>query len=521
MSTVTSEDRATTPTTGRGPRVVIVGAGFSGIAMGIALKRAGIDDFTIYDRADDLGGVWHHNTYPGAACDIPSSLYSYSFEIRRDWSRPCSPHGEIKDYLRHCVRKYGLTEHLRTGVEIADARWDEATATWTVRTAAGETIEADAVVLGCGQLSRPAWPRIPGRERFAGHSFHSAEWDHDYDLRGKRVAVIGTGASAVQFVPPVAAEVDRLDVYQRSPSYMLPRRNNAYAPWARAVIEKIPPVQAVRRRFMYDFTEIATLGLTSIPPLGLGLKAWSKWFFLRSVKDPELRRKLTPDYPIGCKRILFSSAFYPALARDNVELVVDEIREITERGIVTADGTEREVDAIVYATGFQTQSFVAPIAVHGTDGVGLEQAWKAGADAHLGIAVAGFPNMFLLYGPNTNLSVGSIIVMIEAQVGYVQQALEHLRTGGAAAIDVRPEAQAASSGRVQRRFEGSVWTRCDSWYRNEQGRVVNNWPYRMRVYEQATAEFRPGEYREIRVAAPAAVGDAVSEAAEAGEGVAR
>lgn len=479
--------------------VAIIGAGFSGIGMGIQLAQAGIP-FTIFDRADEIGGVWHHNTYPGAACDIPSALYSFSFEQRRSWTHPCSSHADIKAYLGECVDAYGLRPHLRLGVEIGDAAWDDERARWTLRTVDGEAIEAAAVIFACGQLSRPAWPSIPGQERFQGDSFHSAEWDHDIDLRGKRVAVIGTGASAIQFVPAIAPDVGRLDVYQRSASYLLPRRNNAYADWARTAIERIPPLQWVRRQTLYHFCELTTVGLTTAPALGKPLKWWSEGFRRLRVHDAELRAKLTPDYPIGCKRILFSSKYYPALQRENVELIVDPIREITARGVVTADGREREADVIVYGTGFKTQDFVAPVTVRGTGGADLQEAWTGGAEAHHGMTVAGFPNMFVLYGPNTNLSVGSIIVMIEAQVGYVRQALEHLRRTGTAAVDVRSDVQAASNAEIQRDFEGSVWTSCSSWYRNEQGRVVSNWPHRMALYERMVARFDPAEYRAVTAA---------------------
>jgi cation diffusion facilitator CzcD-associated flavoprotein CzcO len=476
--------------------VAIVGAGFSGIGMGIALKQAGIA-FTIFDRADEIGGVWHYNTYPGAACDIPSALYSFSFEQRRNWTHPCSSHDDIKRYLGECVDTYGLRSHLRLGTEIADATWDAQSARWTLRTVGGETIDAASVIFACGQLSRPAWPQIAGRERFRGQSFHSAEWDHDVDLRGKRVAVIGAGASAIQFVPAIASEVGHLDLYQRTASYLLPRRNNAYADWARTAIERVPPLQWVRRQTLYQFCELTTVGLTAAPALSLPLKLWSAGFRRLRVRDRELRRKLTPDYPIGCKRILFSSKYYPALQRENVDVIVDPIREITERGIVTADGTERRVDVLIYGTGFRTHDFVAPVAVTGADGRDLQEAWVDGAEAHHGMTVSGFPNMFVLYGPNTNLSVGSIIVMIEAQVDYVRQALEHLRRTRTAAVDVRPEVQQASNASIQRDFEGSVWTSCSSWYRNEQGRVVSNWPHRMAEYERLVERFDPSEYRAV------------------------
>jgi cation diffusion facilitator CzcD-associated flavoprotein CzcO len=479
-------------------KVAIVGAGFSGIAMAIALKRDGLADFEIYERAESLGGVWHHNTYPGATCDVPSYLYSYSFAQRRDWSAPCSPQPEILDYLRTTAARHGVADHVRTGCEIASATFDEQRARWTLQSAAGERFEADALVLACGQLSRPAWPSIPGMEDFAGPSFHSAEWDHDIDLRGKRVAVIGTGASAIQFVPPVAEQAAHMDVYQRTAPYMLPRRNPAYRSWVRALIARTPGAQTLRRVGMWVFMESFILALTRVAALAWVLRTWSTTFIRAQVRDPELRRKVTPDYPFGCKRILFSSSYLPALQRDNVELVTDQIERISEHGVVSQDGHERATDCIIYGTGFQANKFVAPMEVSGLGGQTLERAWSRGAEAHLGVTVAGFPGMFVLYGPNTNLGVGSIITMIEAQVGYAIDALRATRRLGVAALEVRPEVQSASSARVQERLHGSVWTTCENWYRTESGRVTNNWPGYMIEYVRATRRVKLDEYRPVR-----------------------
>ena len=477
-----------------GPRVAIVGAGFSGIAMAIELRRAGVEDFTLYERASGLGGVWHHNTYPGAACDVPSYLYSFSYAQRRDWSQPCSPGQEILDYLHDLARRNGIERRIRTGVEIERAEFDEDAARWRLASTGGEAFEAEVLVIACGQLSRPAWPRVPGRERFAGQSFHSAEWDHDYDMRGKRVAVIGTGASAIQFVPPLAEQAARLDVYQRSAPYMLPRSNPVYPAWARAAIAYLPGVQWVRRHAMLAFMEYFIFGLTRFRPATWPMEALSRGMLRRQVPQGELRRKLTPDYRYGCKRILFSSLYYPALGRPNVELVTDEIAEIDESAVVTTRGERREVDCIVYGTGFKASEFVAPMRVTGRDGVELQDRWSEGAEAHHGIAVSGFPNLFMLYGPNTNLGVGSIIVMIEAQTGYVTDALRELRRRGADAIEVRPEAQAASGAALQARLRESVWTGCGNWYADDAGRITANWPGHMVEYERVTAGVDPAEY---------------------------
>ena len=487
-------------------RVAIVGAGFSGIAMAIALRREGIEDFTILERAESLGGVWHHNTYPGAACDVPSYLYSYSYEQRRDWTQPCSSQAEILGYLQETARKHGVIDRVRTGTEVELAEFDDETARWRMRTSTGERFEADALVLACGQLSRPRRPSIPGADDFRGHSFHSAEWDHEYDLAGRRVAVVGTGASAVQFVPPVAERAAHVDVYQRSAPYVLPRNNGEYPALVRRLIGALPGLQAARRYGMWAFMETFVAGLTRIRPLGWLLRTWCTTFMRTQLRDPEVRRKAWPDYPFGCKRILFSSDYLPALQRSDVELVTDEISRITSAGVLTADGRERAVDCIVYGTGFRSNDFVVPMRVTGVEGRELQQAWSQGAEAHLGIAVTGFPNMFVLYGPNTNLGVGSIIVMIEAQVRYAIDALRTARRAGAA-LDVRPEVQRASSERVQRRLRDSVWASCRNWYRQEgTGRVVNNWPGFMLEYVRATRAIRPEEFREVRPAVAAGDG---------------
>jgi cation diffusion facilitator CzcD-associated flavoprotein CzcO len=474
--------------------VAIIGAGFGGIAAAIELRRGGFEDITILERAPELGGTWFYNSYPGAACDVPSHLYSFSFALRRDWSRLCSPQVEIRDYLRQVARTHDVERHVHCNRTVTSCSWDEQSAHWRIETAEGEALQADAIVLATGQLNQPAHPPIEGIESFAGHSFHSARWDHDYPLTGKRVAVVGTGASAVQFVPEIAPEVARLTVFQRSGNWFLPRRNRRYPRAVRAVFEHVPGVQSFRRNFMFQYCEAITLAIRHPRTVGLLARARSSVFMRWQLKDPDVRRKVWPDYTFGCKRVLFSSHFLPALQRANVEVVTAAIARVEPKGIVTADGTLHEVDCIVWGTGFKTTEFMFPMQVRGAGGAELRAAWEHGAHAHLGMTVAGFPNMFVMYGPNTNTSGGSIIVYLEAQASYLRQALEQLRAREAVALEVRPEVAAASDRVLQSRFAGTAWTRCDSWYRDESGRIVANWPGYMREYLQQTDTLQASDF---------------------------
>ncbi len=475
-------------------RVLIVGAGFGGIAAAIELRRHGIDDVTILEKGSDLGGTWFYNSYPGAACDVPSHLYSFSYAQRRDWSRLCSPQREIHQYLHTVARDHGVEELVRTGQAVTACAWSEESCTWTVETAAGETHEAEALILATGQLHQQHRPRIQGADTFAGHEFHSAEWDHDYPLAGKRVGVIGTGASAVQFVPEIAPEVARMTVFQRTGNWFLPRRNRPYPAWVKAVFELVPGLQEFRRKFVFEYGESLTAMIRHPRSLGLLGRARSTAFMRMQLKDPELRRKVWPGYTFGCKRVLFSSAFLPALQRENVDVVSDAITAITPEGIQDSTGRTHELDCIIWATGFKTNDFMFPMAIAGREGRELSEEWSGGAHAHLGICVPGFPNMFVLYGPNTNTSGGSIVFYLETQVAYVRQALQHLAARGAAAIEVRPEVEAASDRDVQHRFAGTAWTECDSWYRDQQGRIVANWPGYMREYLAQASKLDVSQY---------------------------
>jgi cation diffusion facilitator CzcD-associated flavoprotein CzcO len=475
-------------------QVLIVGAGFGGIAAAIELRRHGITDIKILEKAPDLGGTWFYNSYPGSACDVPSHLYSFSYAQRRDWSRLCSPQEEIHRYLHEVARAHGVDRLVECDSTVTACSWDQESCRWHVSTAEGATHVAHALILATGQLHQPAYPRIEGREEFAGHSFHSSAWDHDYALAGKRVAVVGTGASAVQFIPEIAPTVERLNVFQRTGNWFLPRKNHRYPDLFKAAVERIPGLQAFRRNFVFQYTESLTLAIRHPRTVGRLARIRSAAFMRQQLKDPRIRRKAWPDYTFGCKRILFSSLFLPALQRPNVELVTEAIARITPEGLVTADGTHHEADCIIWATGFQTTQFMFPMQITGVGGQDLREQWSGGAHAHLGMAVPGFPNMFVMYGPNTNTSGGSIIFYLELQAAYIRQALQALRDRGAGAIEIRREVEAASDRALQARFAGTAWTQCDSWYRDAQGRIVANWPGYMREYREQARQLDASEY---------------------------
>jgi cation diffusion facilitator CzcD-associated flavoprotein CzcO len=475
--------------------VVIVGAGLGGIAAAIELRRHGFQEVKILEKASGLGGTWFYNRYPLCACDVPSHLYSFSFAERRDWSRICSPREEILRYIEEVARDHGVDRLVVTDTEVAGCTWDEASCRWTVSSTDDRAWEADAVVIATGQLHKPAIPVLEGADHFAGETFHSSRWPDGFDARGRCVAVIGTGASAIQLIPDVAAKAQRLVVYQRTGNWFLPRRNRPYPRWVRAAIRHVPGLQGYRRRFIYHYAETLTRMIRHPRTLGRIGHAWSATFMRLQLKDPEVRRKAWPDYTFGCKRVLFSSHYLPALQLPHVELITEPISHMTATGLVTADGVEREVDCVIYATGFRTNEFMLPMRVAGKGGRLLSEAWAGAPHAHFGITVPGFPSMFLVYGPNTNTSGGSIILYEEAQAAYIRQALEHAAARGAAALEVRPEVEAASDKRTQARFHGTAWVQCQSWYRkNGRGRLVANWPGYMREYRQAVARLVADEY---------------------------
>jgi len=481
---------------------VIVGAGFGGVAAAIELRRHGFDDVTLLERAPRLGGTWYFNSYPGCACDVPSHLYSFSFAQRRDWSRLCSPQEEILSYLEGVAREHGVAELVVPDVEVTACEWDEERMEWTVSSADGRSWQADALIIATGQLNQPAAPALPGADEFRGHSFHSARWDHDYSLRAKDVAVIGTGASAVQFVPEVAKEAKRLYVFQRTGNWFLPRKNRPYPAWFKAIVGRVPGVQWFRRRFIFYYAESLTMMIRHPRTIGWVGRLRSAAFMRWQLRDPVVRRKVWPDYTFGCKRILFSSHFLPALQRPEVELITEPIERLSASGVLTADGVERPIDCLIYGTGFRTTEFMFPMDIK-AGGLTLAEAWRDGPHAHLGVSVPGFPSLFLMYGPNTNTSGGSIILYEEIQASYIRQALEHARAQGVSAIEVRADVEAASDREVQARFAGTAWTQCHSWYRNDSGRIVANWPGYMREYQERLKVLDPEEFQLLR--APVAV----------------
>ena len=476
-------------------RVVIIGAGFGGIGMAIRLKDAGVEDFVVLDRAADLGGTWRDNSYPGLSCDVPSQLYSFSFRPWR-WSRRYPVREEILAYLHGLVAEHGLGGHLRFGCGVGAADFDEASALWTLTLEDGSTLEATAVVCAVGQLGTPALPEIPGREEFAGPSWHSGRWNHDVDLAGRRVAVIGTGASAIQFVPEIAKVAGHVDVYQRTPPYVLPKADRPYREAEQVMFDRLPVVRKADRLRIFLYGELLTSGFVlSQKMLAAPMRLWRRQLEAQ-IADPELRAKCVPDYVMGCKRVAFSNDWYPALARPNVDLVTGTIERIVAGGVVTADGTTRAADVLIYGTGFKAVEFLTPIRVTGLGGRRLADAWRDGAQAYLGISVSGFPNFFILYGPNTNLGGNSIIYMLEGQIGYTLGAIQALESERLAWLDVRPDVHDAFNSWVQSASRTSVWeTGCHSWYTTASGRNTNNWPDHTFLYRYRVRHFDLGAYR--------------------------
>lgn len=486
-------------TAAREPSIAIIGSGFAGLGMAIQLKKAGVDDFVIFEAAAEVGGTWRDNTYPGCACDVPSHLYSFSFERRGDWSRAFSGQAEILEYIRGCVDTYGLGPHLRLNTEVVRATFDEVHGRWTVETAAGERHDFRVVVAAVGGLRVPHTPAFPGAERFQGPAFHSARWDHGFDPRGKRIAVIGTGASAIQIVPALAPRAAGLVLFQRTPPWVLPKADRAFSEAEKARFRRHPALSWLLRQKIYLQMEASAVGFVRFPGVLRIAERMARRHLARAIADPELRARLTPDFHIGCKRILIANDYYPAIARDDVDLVTEPIAELRERSVVTRDGREHPVDAIVYCTGFSPRDFLAPMEVRGLGGAELGERWRGGAEAYFGISVADFPNFFVLVGPNTGLGHNSMIFMIEAQVRYVLQAIRAIRDEGLRYLDVLPAVQRRFNRRLQARMEKTVWkSGCQSWYLDEAGKNHTLWPGYTWEYWLRTRRLRRGDYRIAR-----------------------
>jgi cation diffusion facilitator CzcD-associated flavoprotein CzcO len=478
-----------------GNPVVIVGAGFAGLCMAIRLKMAGLDDFVIVEQADEIGGTWRDNRYPGAACDVESHLYSFSFEPNPNWTRTFASQPEILRYLLHCTEKFGVRPHIRFGTKIVRAEFDEGSGQWALETARGETIRARAMVLCCGGLSRPAMPEIAGIEAFEGSLMHSARWDDTASLEGKSVAVIGTGASAIQVVPAIAPQVGRLYVHQRTPPWILPKPDRPIEPSARSLFRRAPIVQRMLRLLAYWQREALAVGFVVWPVIMRLAELTARRFLMRQVSDPTLQAKLLPRYAMGCKRILPTNDYYPALARPNVELVAEPIAVVRSRSIVTSDGKERSVDVIVLATGFHAAEPVAPFSIIGRQGRRLDEVWSTGAEAYLGTAVSGFPNLFFIVGPNTGLGHGSMVFMIEAQVRYIVSSLQAMRSRHLQMVDVRPEVQRRYNERIHARLRKTVWASgCKSWYLTRDGKNTTLWPGFTFEFRLKTRRFEASDY---------------------------
>ena len=482
--------------------VAILGAGVSGLCMGIQLRKAGIPSFAIFEKSHDVGGTWNDNSYPGSGCDVPSHLYSFSFEPNPDWSRAFSPQPEIQRYLRHCAEKYDLLPQIRFGTEIRGASFDEHAGVWRIRTGAGEEITAKALVSGLGQLNRPHFPEIPGLASFDGTSFHSARWDHEHDVSGERVAVIGNGASALQFIPEIAKTAARVTIFQRSANWVIPRGDRKFSAADKARFRRHPLLLRALRALIWSLLEIRFLAFVRDSWFSRRMTRVATEYLHAQVADPALRAKLTPDYPIGCKRILISDDYYQALVRPNVEVVTEPIAEVKCDAVVTQDGVARPADTIVFATGFESTRFLAPMRITGRGGRSLDDDWREGARAYRGITVSGYPNLFLMYGPNTNLGHNSIIFMIECQTGYILQAIRTLIDRDLAFLDVKPEVQQAFDTQTQRELSRTVWARTPhSWYKTESGRITNNWSGTTTRYWWGTRRFDVESYASVARAA--------------------
>jgi cation diffusion facilitator CzcD-associated flavoprotein CzcO len=483
--------------------VLIVGAGFAGLGMAIALRRAGMESFLVIEKGDDVGGTWRENRYPGCACDIPSHLYSFSFELNPDWSRMYAPQAEIWEYLRRCAKRYGVMGRVRLRTALQEAEWDEAGRLWEVTTQEGERIRARVLISGMGALHVPHYPDLPGRERFRGPAFHCANWNSEAPLEGRRVAVIGTGASAIQLVPQLATRAGHIDLYQRTPAWILPRTDFAIAEGWKKRFASVPGLMRLFRIAQFWKLEIRVAGFLGNRWMQAQGEKRARRFLEREVTDPRLRALLTPNYALGCKRVLISSDFYQAVQRPNVELVTEPILEVREHSVVTAGRAERPADVLIYATGFRATDLLYGVRLVGRGGLDFHRSWRAWRSALFGIAMSGFPNFFMLLGPNTGLGHNSVVLMIEAQIQYVIGCLKQMQRRGCSAMELRPESQRRFAEFLGRRLPGTVWQSggCRSWYQEaETGENPTIWPGSVVAYRRSTRRVAARDYDWIEAA---------------------
>lgn len=474
-------------------RIVVIGTGFAGIGMAVRLKQAGYHDFVVLERAEDVGGTWRDNTYPGCRCDVPSHLYSFSFAPNPDWSSTFSPQPEIEAYLRKVTDGFRVRPHIRFGHAVESAHWQGDH--WLIHTSQGD-FTAEVLLSGMGPLAEPSIPELPGIESFEGEVFHSAQWNHDLDLSGRKVAVIGTGASAIQFVPAIQPDVEELHLFQRTPPWVMPRPDRKISAAEKRIYRAFPLAQKAVRAGIYWSRESLVLGFAKLPAMMKQGQRIAERHLAQQIRDPRLRAKLTPDFTLGCKRVLISDDYYPAVAQPNVEVVTEPVFEVAPTGIVTEDGVKHEVDTIIYGTGFRVTDLPVMDMLHGRDGKTLRDAWADGMEAHLGTAIAGFPNFFLLIGPNTGLGHSSMVFMIESQIAYILDALKTMDATGVREVEVRPEVQREFVDGVRSSMRNTIWTRggCTSWYLDSEGRNTTLWPSFTFQFRRLTRRFDASEY---------------------------
>ncbi|MEV6300095.1 NAD(P)/FAD-dependent oxidoreductase [Actinoplanes sp. NPDC051861] len=472
-------------------RIAIIGAGFGGVAAAAELLRQGFRDIVLLEKADRIGGVWRDNIYPGCACDVPAPLYSYSFALNPDWSRRYPPHQEILAYLDRCARDLGVLDLIRFGTEVADASWDGTA--WTITTTGGDELHADVLIPAVGQLSRPSIPSLPGADTFQGPKMHTAQWNPSVPIENRRIGVIGTGASVIQLVPEIADKAAHIAVFQRTAPWTVPKPDRRYGRFRRAAYRRMPALMRLSRGATWALTLVQGAAVAGNPVATRVVRTYSKAQRHIQVRDPLLRAKVTPDEPLGCKRVLFTNAWLPALTRPDVDLITEKIVEITPTGVRTADGQDHPCDVLVYGTGFAATEFLVPIRVTGRNGTPLSEAWSEGAHAYLGVTVPGFPNMFLIYGPNTNTGNTSVIYFHESQARYIAQAVRLIAKGNTP-LEVREDRATTYDTEIQKRLAHTVWTGCQSWYRTATGRIVTNWPGKATEYRRRTARLDPTDF---------------------------